>query len=295
MDSPERSRINPHCTLHDARPARTIRRMSKLKDERSLLEQLTGAARQLLAIEQLLGSPFVPARPEGLPTFKPAAPQAIGAPGVVIGDGPAIGASMTPAEKEAALAELNETHVRNCTRCVLAKTRTQTVFGEGSASAELVFVGEGPGADEDASGRPFVGRAGELLTKMIIAMGLSREQVFIANVVKCRPPNNRTPAPEEVTTCWPYLVQQLQIICPKVIVTLGNPSTQTLLQTKTGITRLRGEFQPLPAIGEGLAGISVMPTFHPAYLLRNYSPEARGKVWSDLQQVMQLLGLSMPK
>ena len=269
--------------------------MSKLKDERNMLEQLTGAARQLLAIEQLLGSPFVPARPDSLPTFAPLAPAAAGVPGVVVGDGPAIGANMTRDEKVAALAELDASHVANCTQCVLGKTRTNTVFGEGAADAELVFVGEGPGADEDASGRPFVGRAGELLTKMIIAMGLSREKVFIANVVKCRPPANRTPAPEEVATCWPYLVQQLQIICPKVIVTLGNPATQTLLQTKTGITRLRGDFQPLPAIGEGLAGIPVMPTFHPAYLLRNYSPETRGKVWSDLQQVMQLLGLDLPK
>jgi uracil-DNA glycosylase family 4 len=269
--------------------------MGKLQDERNLLEQLTGAARQLLAIEQLLGSPFTPARPDALPIVSPAPVVSAGAPDIVTGDGPAIGASMTPEEKQAALAELNDAHVHDCTRCVLSKTRTNTVFGEGAADADLVFVGEGPGADEDASGRPFVGRAGELLTKMIIAMGLSREQVFIANVVKCRPPNNRTPAPEEVSTCWPYLVQQLQIICPKVIVTLGNPATQTLLQTKTGITRLRGEFQPLPAIGEGLAGISVMPTFHPAYLLRNYSVETRGKVWSDLQQVMQLLGLSLPK
>jgi DNA polymerase len=139
-----------------------------------------------------------------------------------------------------------------------------------------------------------VGRAGELLTKMITAMGLSRDEVFICNVIKCRPPNNRTPMPEEVQTCWPYLVEQLEIIRPKVIVTLGNPATKAILDTKTGITRMRGSFEPLPRLSDTLEGIAVMPTFHPAYVLRQYTPANRKAVWSDLQQVMDLLGLAMP-
>jgi uracil-DNA glycosylase family 4 len=270
--------------------------MSKLSDERALLEQLTGAARQLLAIEQLLGAPYAPVREADLPEIAPPAAAAPTRPPVTPASAPAIdGAAMSGEEKLAALTDLNENAVRNCTRCTLCQQRTNTVFGEGDADADLLFIGEGPGADEDASGRPFVGRAGELLTKMIIAMGLSRETVFIANVVKCRPPGNRTPTPDEVATCWEYLLQQIQVIRPKVIVTLGNPATQTMLQTKTGITRLRGTFQPLPDLAPGLGGISVMPTFHPAYLLRNYTPESRGKVWSDLQQVMQLLDLPLPK
>ncbi len=258
-------------------------------------DQITAAARQLLAIETLLGSPFTPARPDALPhievqpgaTASPAARPAV--------TGPPAGASMTPEQKAAALAEMDDGEVKTCKLCPLHEGRTNTVFGEGDPAADIVFVGEGPGADEDASGRPFVGRAGELLGKMLAAMGLSREQVFILNMVKCRPPGNRTPVTAEVTACWPYLVRQLQIIAPKVIVTMGNPSTQTLLDTKVGITRLRGEFQELPDIGEGLAGTPVMPTFHPAYVLRQYTPENRGKVWSDLQQVMTMAGLTLPE
>jgi DNA polymerase len=125
-------------------------------------------------------------------------------------------------------------------------------------------------------------------------MGLSRRDVFICNVVKCRPPNNRTPSPEEVAACWGYLVRQLQVIAPKCIVTLGNPATKALLNTRTGITRMRGTWVALGEIGEGLTGTPVMPTFHPAYVLRQYTPENRRKVWSDLQQVMDLLGLDTP-
>ncbi len=249
-------------------------------------DQLTAAARQLLAIETLLGSPFTPARPDCLPQIELQPSAAAGQP-------PA-GATMTPEQKAEALAEMDNGEVKGCTKCVLCKGRTNTVFGEGDPDTDIVFIGEGPGADEDASGRPFVGRAGELLAKMLAAMGLSREQVFILNMVKCRPPGNRTPTPDEVASCWDYLVRQLQIIAPKVIVTMGNPSTQTLLNTKVGITRLRGTFQDLPDIGDGLAGTPVMPTFHPAYVLRQYTPENRGKVWSDLQQVMATAGLTVP-
>ncbi|MHC4562125.1 MAG: uracil-DNA glycosylase [Planctomycetota bacterium] len=245
--------------------------------------ELTSAARQLLAIEELLGGSYVPARPDELADVA----LVSAAPAATL---PQLSAD----EKAAVLAEMNEGEVKGCTKCGLCTSRTNTVFGEGDADADLVFVGEGPGADEDASGRPFVGRAGELLGKMITAMGLSREQVFICNMVKCRPPGNRAPAPEEAQACWDYLIRQLQTIQPKVIVTLGNPSTQGLLQIRTGITKLRGQFRQLPDIGAGLAGIAVMPTFHPAYVLRQYTPDNRRKVWSDLQQVMGALGMDNP-
>lgn len=244
-------------------------------------EQLTRAARQLIEIEELFGGdmPALPARRCPLPQVQsPAA------------DGPSLSAD----EKAAALVEIAET-VSQCRLCPLAAGRTNTVPGEGDPNARLVFVGEAPGHDEDVSGRPFVGRAGQLLTRMIAAMGLSREDVFICNMLKCRPPNNRSPAAEEITSCWDYLVEQLQIIQPQVVVTLGNPATQNLLSTRVGITRLRGQWQSLPDIGEALEGIAVMPTFHPSYVLRQYNAETRGKVWSDLQQVMARLGLDMPE
>jgi len=260
----------------------TIRLMS---DAASDYDRLTAAAGQLMAIESLLGAPFVPARPDSLPVIESQSSPA----------GQALpGETMTREQKADALTEMDAREVKGCTKCPLCKGRTNTVFGEGDPDADIVFIGEGPGADEDATGRPFVGRAGELLTKMIAAMGLSRQQVYIANIVKCRPPGNRPPAPDEVAACWDYLVRQLQIIAPKVIVTLGNPSTQALLDTRVGITRMRGTFRPLPAVGEGLAGIPVMPTFHPAYILRQYTPDNRAKVWSDLQQVMAAVGLPAP-
>lgn len=259
--------------------------------------ELSNAARQLLAIEELLGvSDFAPAASNPLPQAPSSLPDAPGPapshpqPAVSID-----GSKLSRDEKLAALQALDREEVSGCTQCPLSQGRTQTVFGEGDADADLVFVGEAPGAEEDRTGRPFVGRAGELLTKMITAMGLSRETIFICNMVKCRPPENRNPAPEEVQACWSYLVRQLQIIRPKAIVTLGNPATKGLLNTKTGITKLRGTWQHLPAIGEGLEGIAVMPTFHPAYVLRQYTPENRGKVWSDLQAVMEHLKLPLPK
>jgi uracil-DNA glycosylase len=254
-------------------------------------------ARQLLALEEFLGEPcFLPRRKTDLPELAPTASAQTRAAAAQPTRTASAEAAPLPAEEKApALAAMNEKEVSVCTKCALAKTRTNTVFGEGDACARLVFVGEGPGADEDASGRPFVGRAGELLTKMITAMGLAREQVFICNVVKCRPPGNRAPAPEEVEACWDYLLRQLQIIRPEVIVTLGNPATQNLLQTRTGITRLRGTWQELPDHAPGLAGTAVMPTFHPSYVLRQYTPETRGKVWSDLQQVMERLGMDVPQ
>jgi uracil-DNA glycosylase len=166
-----------------------------------------------------------------------------------------------------------------CQRCKLWETRGQLVFGEGNAKAELMFVGEAPGADEDATGRPFVGRAGQLLTKMIEAINLKREDVYIANVLKTRPPGNRNPEKDEIEACIPFLFRQIAVIRPKLIVTLGNPATQELLNTKTGITQLRGTFQDYPR----LPGIKVLPTFHPAYLLR--SPDKKREAWEDLKKV----------
>jgi DNA polymerase len=189
------------------------------------------------------------------------------------------------------LAALNEGSVKDCRKCALCETRTQTVFGSGSPAARVVFVGEAPGAEEDRQGVPFVGRAGQLLTRMIDAMGLDRERVFICNVRKCRPPDNRTPAADEVAACSPYLLEQISIIEPEVIVALGSPAVKTLLCTTESISRLRGKFHDFYPSGTPMVGpvIPLMPTFHPAYLLR--SPGEKGKAWSDLQMVMKRLGL----
>jgi uracil-DNA glycosylase family 4 len=176
--------------------------------------------------------------------------------------------------------------IGDCTRCKLHKGRTKIVFGTGNPNADLMFVGEGPGRDEDLSGEPFVGRAGKLLTDMIKAMGLQREDVYIANVVKCRPPENRLPEKDEITTCSPFLMRQIDAIKPKVICTLGSCSAQTLLQTAQGISKLRGEWFDF-------RGAKLMPTYHPAYLLRN--PAAKPEVWKDLQKVMAVLGLQPKK
>jgi DNA polymerase len=174
----------------------------------------------------------------------------------------------------------------NCVRCKLHKARTQIVFGVGNPKAQLVFVGEGPGRDEDIQGEPFVGRAGKLLTQMIEAMGLRRPDVYICNVVKCRPPENRLPENDEITTCSPFLLRQLGVIQPTVICCLGACSAQTLLQTNQGISRFRGEWFDY-------RGSKLIATYHPAYLLRN--PAAKGEVWKDLQKVMAVLGLAPKK
>lgn len=176
--------------------------------------------------------------------------------------------------------------IGDCTRCKLHKGRHTIVFGDGSPKAELVFVGEGPGADEDAQGLPFVGRAGKLLTQMIEAMGLQRKDVYICNVVKCRPPENRTPEKDEVSTCSPFLLRQLDVIAPKVIVCLGSVAAQTLLETNRGISHYRGEWLDF-------RGRKLLATYHPAYLLRN--PGAKGEVWKDLRKVMSALGLQPKK
>jgi len=166
------------------------------------------------------------------------------------------------------------------------------VFGEGDASADLMFIGEAPGEQEDLSGRPFVGPAGELLSKMISAMGLSRERVYISNVLKTRPRNNATPTSEEILLCSPYLWEQIRIVQPKVIVTLGLPASQLILGKNETMGSMRGHWHTMSAGAVGLPEVEVMATYHPAYLLRSYTPENRRKVWSDLTQVIEKLGLS---
>ena len=173
-----------------------------------------------------------------------------------------------------------------CTRCRLHTTRNKIVFGVGNAHAQLIFVGEGPGRDEDMQGLPFVGRAGKLLTQMIEAMGLTRDQVYIANVVKCRPPENRKPEEDESATCSPFLYRQIDAIAPKAIVCLGLTAAQSLLKTKDSISKIRGQWLDY-------RGTKLMVTYHPAYLLRN--PPAKREVWDDLQKVMALLGLKVKK
>ena len=195
-------------------------------------------------------------------------------------------APLLPTEKKKiALATMNDNEVRGCVKCRLSNVRTRTVFGEGDVDAKLFFIGEGPGENEDQTGRPFVGRAGQLLDRMIVARGLSRAQVFIANIVKCRPPQNRMPALDEAAICTPYLVRQLEIVRPRVIVTLGLSSTRYMLQVNSTMGKLRGQWQ-------AWRGIKLMPTFHPAYILRSYTAQTRAAVWSDLQQVMKELGLN---
>lgn len=178
-------------------------------------------------------------------------------------------------------------HISKCRNCPLCQARTHTVPGEGNAyGPDIMFVGEGPGADEDAQGRPFVGKAGQLLDKMIVAMGYRRNEVYIANVVKCRPPNNRKPLREEMDMCLPYLRQQIRLIHPKVIVGLGGTAMEGLLGKPVGITRIRGIWQEYE-------GIRLMPTFHPSYLLRD--PSKKKDAWADLKQVLSVLGKEPPR
>lgn len=208
------------------------------------------------------------------PIAKPAPVQAKPAPAPVIA---------TPPEAPIARRPLDEIRreLGDCQRCKLCSGRSTIVFGSGNPRAELVFVGEGPGEEEDRQGVPFVGKAGQLLTKMIEAMKFTRDDVYICNVVKCRPPNNRNPEPDEIAACEPFLKAQLASLQPKVIVGLGKFATQTLLRDQTSITRLRGQWREYQ-------GIPLMPTFHPAYLLRQ--PEEKRLAWLDLQEVMKRFG-----
>ena len=198
---------------------------------------------------------------------------------------PAVDLQAERSRRQALLDEIDH-HVKGCKECPLCQGRTNTVFGVGDPSARLMFVGEGPGYDEDRQGEPFVGKAGKLLDRMIAAMGLRRDQVYIANIVKCRPPGNRNPEPTESLKCLPYLREQIDIIKPEIICTLGNTPTRQLLQSTQSITRIRGtmlKYGDIPAL----------PTFHPAYLLRNSAHKRLA--WEDLQKIMQFLGLKTKK
>jgi DNA polymerase len=218
-------------------------------DPRAALREIVGEVRAYLEAQRELGLEYVDVRwPE----------------------------SPAPARR-LTLSEVRE-ELGECTRCKLHRHRTQIVFGVGNPNARLVFVGEAPGADEDAQGEPFVGRAGQLLTKIIQAMGMQREDVYICNIIKCRPPGNRTPESEEILACQPFLLKQLQGIGPQFICALGGPATQTLLRTKEPISRLRGKFYDFH-------GIPLLPTYHPAFLLRN--PHEKKTVWEDMKLLLR--------
>ena len=176
-------------------------------------------------------------------------------------------------------------HIGDCHRCQLSQGRSHIVFGVGNPDADLVFVGEAPGRDEDLKGEPFVGKAGQLLNRIISAMGLTREDVYICNVIKCRPPENRNPLPAEIEMCEPFLKEQLNIIKPRAICALGSFASQTLLKSDVKISRIRGQFSDY-------YGVPLMPTYHPSYLLRN--PNAKREVWEDIRMVMELLDLPSP-
>jgi len=232
-----------------------------------------------LAQSARAAAPAVVAAP---PSVGRAAPPALSRPTPVVGE---LLSRYPGLEKTDTLEALRE-FIGECKRCKLAPLRTHLVFGVGNPRAELMFVGEAPGADEDARGEPFVGRAGQLLTDIIErGMGLRRSDVYICNVIKCRPPDNRNPEPDEVAACEPFLMRQIDLVRPRAIVGLGTFAVQALLKVKTPISRLRGVWQEV-------RGIRMMPTFHPAYLLR--SPAEKRVVWQDIQEVMKLLGLKPP-
>ena len=200
---------------------------------------------------------------------------------------------MADTEKAAGLEKIAE-EVHQCRKCSLGSSRTNAVPGEGNPNARIMFIGEGPGADEDAQGRPFVGRAGQLLDKVIAAMGLKRSEVFIGNILKCRPPENRDPRADEIINCLPYLQRQIEIIEPEIIVALGAHAARTLLNTTKPIGQLRGQFHEYYS-GLGRPPIKLMATYHTAYLLRNYSQENRRRVWEDMKKVLTELGLPIPE
>ncbi len=232
-------------------------------------------ARQHVQTARLLGVDFMPRSVMRRRT----APNQSVPPFESIGEG-------SDGDRQRLLDTLQARHDARCPHCTVVKTHTRTVFGEGNPEARLMFIGEAPGEDEDRTGRPFVGKAGQKLDEIIKAMGMRREDVYIANVLKARPPENRTPLPDEVEKCVPFLHEQIRIIGPEVIVALGNPATKLLLKTDVGITRLRGQWG---TYSHGEVRIPVMPTFHPAYLLRNYTVDTRQKMWSDMQAVVQRL------
>jgi len=253
-------------------------------DSESLAElsASTGFAAPDLQKEEPLPNPAgKPALQKAAPALTPVSPKIASLPVIA---GPSLFESVEKITGDSLLKTRED--LGECTRCKLHSTRHKIVFGDGNPKAELIFVGEGPGADEDAQGLPFVGRAGKLLTQMIEAMGLQRKDVYICNVVKCRPPENRQPEEDEVRACSPFLMRQIDVIAPKVIVCLGAVAAKTLLQTNRGISQFRGEWLEF-------RGRKLLATYHPAYLLRN--PPAKSEVWKDLQKVMAVLGLEVKK
>ena len=255
--------------------------MSAAAEHQALLRGLVETLREMAAegLETLPRPAAMPASDVPIPAAPRSAAPRSAAPT------PAAPTVETPAPRTGPVSSLGvetleaiRADLGDCTRCGLCRERSHLVFGEGNPRASVVFVGEGPGADEDRTGRPFVGKAGRLLDKMIEAVGWRREDVYICNVVKCRPPRNRNPEQEEIATCRPFLDRQLRAIAPRAIITLGKPAAATLLGRSVAITRERG-------IWREWEGVPLMPTFHPAYLLRSYTRENRQAVWDDLRAV----------
>jgi len=246
-------------------------------------EFFLGRAPQAAEEAEAISAPVLPAVSAPRARLVAAAESAMLA-GIPIPQGPSLFEAIERVQNDSL--ERIRADIGDCKRCRLCERRTNIVFGDGNGKAELVFIGEGPGHDEDVQGLPFVGRAGKLLTQMIEAMGLQRRDVYICNVVKCRPPENRAPEKDEIAICSPFLLRQLDVIQPKVIVCLGAVALKALLGAERGITHLRGQWLEY-------RGTRLMPTYHPAYLLRN--PSAKGDVWKDLQKVMNVLGLQPKK
>lgn len=255
--------------------------MDTSRDERDPLDMARALVRQDAMTHALWGVGFVPVS-NRIASHEPETDD--GLPREVQ---PAV-----PSSKRARLDALRERYEREAPHAPFISDFTKIVFDDGDPEARLMFVGEAPGADEDQAGVPFVGRAGQLLNKMIVAMGLSRPSVYIANVLKVRPPNNATPTPDEIEASRPFLIEQIEIVRPEVIVALGLPASKCLLGVNDSMARLRARFHDL-VLPTGLV-VPVMPTYHPAYLLRSYTAENRAKVWSDLQQVMDRLGSPEP-
>jgi len=241
-------------------------------------EPMTGVPEGAAPPKPLLPEPI--SRSEELLMTSKKKPKTSGAQASLFGDSVPDEPPVEPEFPTDETLEMIRADIGDCTRCKLHERRTHIVYGEGNPNAALMFVGEGPGADEDATGRPFVGRAGQLLDRMIEAIGLKREDVYIANVVLCRPPGNREPEPDEVATCEPFLYRQINVINPKLVVALGAVAAKTLLRTKAPISKLRGRFFDF-------RGTKLLPTFHPAFLLR--SPNMKKEAWEDLKKVRDFL------
>lgn len=267
-------------------------------DERTELARVAASLRAYLEVQQDSGATGIPRAPRvkaptATATTPPIPTATATTPATTPPTAPTPTTTATPTATvdRATRLPVLAAEVAACTKCGLSATRTKTVFSRGNPDAALCFVGEAPGADEDAQGVPFVGRAGQLLDKMITAMGLSpQKDVYVCNILKCRPPENRRPTPDETEACFPYLHEQLALVKPKVIVTLGNTAAAALLNTKLGITKLRGQWK----LYKGTT--LVMPTYHPSYLLRPSAQqvEAKRQAWEDLQLVMKELGIALP-